>query len=493
MQKKTIKMLIVVPNRNDFSDMEDMLHRIKKWKFEVNWASDFNAAIREVNESNYGIILVDDHFGQRVVSNFLAELEKEACVTPVILLISNHERLNDFELVIVKTAGYLEKHTLNVNQLERSIQDAIALNEAAKQVRESETRLRGIFYGAAIGISLFSLEGQIVEPNPALSKITGFSSEELCTLYLKDLFGSIAGSQINELFSELIEGRRDLFQVEERFRHKAGKDIWIRMTVSQYEDHQLPVEFGVGLFEDITERKQAEEEAERTGKQLRELSRKILDAQENERKLVAQEIHDSIGGSLAAIKFALEEKLESMGQNPSPEVISLEKIISHVDQAISESRRISVNLRPSLLDDLGLLATISWFCREFGKLHPDLQVEQQLDVAEDEIPEMLKVVIYRVLQEAMNNVAKHSDAKRVRLHLVKQGHRIELSVTDDGCGFDPEEKFTETTTVGGFGLLGMRDRTMLCDGKFEIASERGKGTTVHISLPCDAESIGGPV
>ena len=105
---------------------------------------------------------------------------------------------------------------------------------------------------------------------------------------------------------------------------------------------------------------------------------------------------------------------------------------------------------------------------------------------------MLQVVINRVLQEAMNNVAKHSDAKRVRLHLDKQDNRIELSVADDGCGFDPEEKFTETTTVGGFGLQGMRDRTMLCDGKFEIASEKGKGTTVHISLPCDAETISGP-
>jgi signal transduction histidine kinase len=246
------------------------------------------------------------------------------------------------------------------------------------------------------------------------------------------------------------------------------------------------------LQNEIEEHRQTEIALRQSEEQLRELSRKILDAQENERKLVAQEIHDSIGGSLAAIKFALEEKLESMGQNPSPDGISLEKIISHVDEAISESRRISVNLRPSLLDDLGLLATLSWFCREFGKLYPDLEIEQQLDVAEDEIPEMLKVVIYRVLQEAMNNVAKHSDAKRVQLKLIKRRDRIELDVADNGRGFDPEEKFSETSTVGGFGLQSMRDRTMLCDGKFEIASKKGKGTTVHISLPCDAESVDGP-
>jgi signal transduction histidine kinase len=240
------------------------------------------------------------------------------------------------------------------------------------------------------------------------------------------------------------------------------------------------------LKNEIKEHRQTEIVLRQTEKQLRELSRKILDAQENERKLVAQEIHDSIGGSLAAIKFALEEKLESMGQNPSPEVISLEKIISQVDETIKESRRISAHLRPSLLDDLGLLATISWFCREFEKVHVDLQIEQQLEVEENDIPEVSKVVIYRVLQETMNNVAKHSDATQVRLHLKKIDNRIEFSVTDNGCGFDPEEKFNEPTMISGLGLAGMRDRTILCDGDFVINSKKGKGTNVRISLPCGA-------
>jgi len=244
------------------------------------------------------------------------------------------------------------------------------------------------------------------------------------------------------------------------------------------------------LKNEIKEHRQTEIVLRQTEKQLRELSRKILDAQENERKLIAQEIHDSIGGSLAAIKFALEEKLESMGQNPSPEVISLEKIISQVDETIKESRRISAHLRPSLLDDLGLLATISWFCREFEKLYPDLSIEQKLDVTEGQIPEILKVVVYRVLQEAMNNVTKHSDATQVCVHLRKIDNRIEFSVADNGCGFDPDEKFTESTVNSGIGLSSMRDRTMLCDGNLEIDSKKSKGTTVRISLPCDDESVG---
>ncbi|MEJ2285811.1 MAG: response regulator [Desulfobacterales bacterium] len=242
------------------------------------------------------------------------------------------------------------------------------------------------------------------------------------------------------------------------------------------------------LENEIAEHRQTEVALRKSQVQLRELSRTILDAQENERKLVAQEIHDSIGGSLAAIKFALEEKLESMGQNPQSEVISLEKIVSYVDTTIKETRRISAHLRPSLLDDIGLLATISWFCREFEKLHPEMQIDQQLNVAEHAVPEMLKVVVYRVLQEALNNVGKHSEATRVWLQLDKGDNRLKLTVTDNGRGFDPAEKFSDSTVAAGFGLSGMRDRTTLCDGDFEIISEKGKGTTVHISLPCDAES-----
>ena len=239
------------------------------------------------------------------------------------------------------------------------------------------------------------------------------------------------------------------------------------------------------LENEIEEHRETEAELRRSQEQLRKLSRTILDSQENERKLVAQEIHDSISGSLAAIKFALEEKLDSMGQNPSPDVISLEKIVSQVDATIKECRRVSAHLRPSLLDELGLLPILNWHCREFENLHSGLHIEQQLDAAEDDIPEKLKVVIYRVLQEAMNNIVKHSGATRVSLLLEKQDQRIEFTVADNGRGFDPEKKFAESTITGGFGISGMRDRTLLCDGKFELTSEKGKGTKVHISLPCD--------
>lgn len=326
---------------------------------------------------------------------------------------------------------------------------------------------------------------------PPFVMLTGAGSESLVVKALQAGFYDYVVKDAQMGYLNLLPAvlRRSL----QRHAHdRSRRNVKSAKDELEYKVRERTAELAMtirALENEIEDHRQTEAALRRSREQLRELSRKILDAQENERKLVAQEIHDSISGSLAAIKFALEEKLDSMGQNPVPEVISLEKIISQVDETIKESRRISAHLRPSLLDDIGLLATISWFCNEFEKLHPEIQFEQQLNVAENEIPEMLKVVVYRVLQEALNNVAKHSDATRVHLKLDKHDNRIEFSVVDNGCGFGPEEKFSESSVFSGLGLAGMRDRTILCGGRFEIISEKGKGTTVHVSLPCDAESI----
>jgi signal transduction histidine kinase len=142
-----------------------------------------------------------------------------------------------------------------------------------------------------------------------------------------------------------------------------------------------------------------------------------------------------------------------------------------------------------MLDDLGLMATIRWFCREFEKIHPDVQIDQQLAIEEDMTSESLKTVIYRVLQEALNNVVKHSNADSVRLSLAAHGDQIELTVEDDGCGFEVDAVLSSDDPLIGYGLCGMYDRANICGGACEISSSIGKGTTVRMSLPYGEESI----
>jgi len=485
MQKKIINTLMVMTNRDDMSKIQDLLHLIQKWKFEVQWETDCEAVGGLAAEGNYDIVLVDDQYGQRSLEVLFARLDRGIHVTPIILLITNHEHLKSLENLIAKSAGYLEKAAYTADDLYHSIQYAIALKSATEQLRKSQTRLRSIFYGAALGIALLESDGQIAETNPGLSKISGYSDEQLCTFYLKDIFDQASAGKVETLYSELIGGRRGFFQIEARINHKSGGSLWVRLTASIYVENSTQVKFAVALFEDVTERRQAKDALRRSEERLRELSRKTLDAQENERKFLAQEIHDSIGGSLAAIKFGLEEKLENMPGSPPQDGISLEKIITMVQETIRETRRISAHLRPSMLDDLGLFPTIDWLCREFEKLYPEIRIQRKLEIQENDIAESLKVVIYRILQEAMNNVAKHSEAEVVKLSLVGAGNNVELSIVDNGRGFNLEETISKSDPMSGFGLTGMIDRAEICGGKLDIASQKGQGTSIHLTLSND--------
>ena len=234
----------------------------------------------------------------------------------------------------------------------------------------------------------------------------------------------------------------------------------------------------------ILERRKMEESLEQSEKELRLLSSQLLTAQEKERKRIAGEIHDGIGQSLTAIKFGVENALKQMDEGTAgTRAEPLEAVIPLTQEAIKEVRRIQTDLRPSLLDDLGILATISWFCREFQTIYSSIRIEKQITIQEDEVPELLKTVIYRVLQEAMNNVAKHSKTNLVGLYLRKTDGQIELVIEDNGRGFDVENTLSLENTKRGLGLSSMKERTELSRGAFSIESTKGNGTTVKAMWP----------
>jgi len=235
-----------------------------------------------------------------------------------------------------------------------------------------------------------------------------------------------------------------------------------------------------------TQRKQIEEALQRSEAELRRLSSQLLKAQEDERKRIARELHDGIGQSLSAIKFKVETALNEMGQeNPGQVVKSLEAVVPVVQEAVEDIRRISGNLRPPILDDLGILATISWLCREVETIYSGIHIEKQMDIEEHDMPDSLKIVIYRVLQESFNNIAKHSHATLVHLSLKGADGKIELAIDDNGVGFDVEQVLSGGQSKRGIGLASMKERTELSGGSFAVDSQRGAGSTVRASWPCD--------
>jgi len=235
------------------------------------------------------------------------------------------------------------------------------------------------------------------------------------------------------------------------------------------------------LEKDIAERKRTEEQLKESERKLRYLSTELMTAQEKERKRIAGELHDSIAASLSAIKLGIENILSQMEQDERCQ--RLRDVISRVQQVNEETRRIMSDLRPSMLDDLGIVPAINWFCREFQKIYSSVSIQKKIDVEENEVPDFLRTPIFRICQEALNNVAKHSKATLVNLSLQKSDKRIELSIEDNGKGFNSEENSGAEHSRKGLGLVSMKERAEFSGGFFNIESTRGKGTVICVWWP----------
>jgi signal transduction histidine kinase len=238
------------------------------------------------------------------------------------------------------------------------------------------------------------------------------------------------------------------------------------------------------LKREIVEREHIEAKLRRSENEMRLLSMQLLTAQEMERKRIASELHDGIGQSLTAIKFSMENAISLWAPKKDDRDLKLiRSVIPKMQGAIDEVRRISMDLRPSTLDDLGILPTLAWFCREFRTIYNHVQLDTHIDIAEDQVPEPLKTVIYRIVQEAMNNVAKHAKAQRAQIGLRNADSIIELIVQDDGGGFDMDSLTKRSGLDKGSGLGSMRERAESSGGTFEIMSDRKVGTTIQVSWP----------
>jgi PAS domain S-box-containing protein len=219
--------------------------------------------------------------------------------------------------------------------------------------------------------------------------------------------------------------------------------------------------------------------------ELQRVSSQLLEVQENERKRISRELHDSIGQSLAAVKFGIENALDKVRQGTTKvQVEPLEALIPVVQQASEEVRKIHTDLRPSLLDDLGILSTISWFCREFETVYSGIRIDKQISIEEEDVSEPLKIVVFRILQEALNNVAKHSNANVVRVALRRTDDQIDFVIEDNGQGFEDEGGRSVKVANGGFGITSMRERVEISGGSFSIEPSKGLGTTVRASWQC---------
>jgi PAS domain S-box-containing protein len=355
------------------------------------------------------------------------------------------------------------------------------MTQDLKKTTVSKDYVDKIIQSMADTLIVISHEATIKMVNQAALDLLGYQENELLGKPASVVFeeSSFKISPIEDLLNKGF-----IHNAQKFYLKKDGCKVPVLFSGSIMRDDNGKVQGIVCVAQDITERKRAEDMLRESERQLHLLSSQILATQEKERKRVAQQLHDSIGQSLTGIKYCVENTLNTMKRGRNVLVKkSLESVVPMIQNAIEEVQKIAMDLRPRMLEELDITATISWFCRQFQKIYSGIRVEKQIEIEDQRLPDSLKTVIFRILQEAFNNIARHSKADLVRLSLVKKDASIELVIKDNGLGFDVEDGFRIESSGRGFGLASMKERAELLGGSFAIRSEKGKGTMIWTLWP----------
>jgi two-component system sensor histidine kinase UhpB len=216
---------------------------------------------------------------------------------------------------------------------------------------------------------------------------------------------------------------------------------------------------------------------------MRRLARQMVSAQEEERRYISQELHDELGQALTGIAFDLAAIEEELGPELAPAIknrlAAARSLADQVDESVSE---IALDLRPYMLDDLGLLPTLRWYTNRYTK-RLEIEVEMEAIGLEERLPPQVETALYRAVQEALTNVAKHAQANGVRIRLERKEAAVVAFIEDDGQGFDVEKIAGPRAPERGAGLLGMQERVTILGGSFHIQSHPGQGTRLTIEIP----------
>ncbi|MBK8637462.1 MAG: PAS domain S-box protein [Chromatiaceae bacterium] len=335
----------------------------------------------------------------------------------------------------------------------------------------AQVREEALVENSPTGI-LMMRQGRLCLVNPRLAEILGSSRDEV--------LGTEALTLIHPEDRERVAhalrgaGPSPIPEIECRLLTRSGLPRWVVLRHAPIQSRGETLT--LVTLQDLTERKRLEEE-------LRDLSARLLRAQEEERRRVARDLHDGPCQTLTAVRLSLEAWLL---QQPAIERRSsmppLGQWVPTLREVADELRRIATDLRPAMLDDLGLLATLRWFLGRFAKLHPGLRVRHHLAVPEADIPPALKTPIFRILQEACANAARHSQGQLVRVNLRLDAGWLRLRISDDGLGASAHPGWMADRGPG-LGLGSMRERAALSGGELRIRARGGAGTRVEASWP----------
>ena len=384
------------------------------------------------------------------------------------------ETLAESAASAIRNAQLFEQTQHHVAELEERMAERKRIEVA---LRESEERYRELFENARDAIYVHDLEGNYTSVNRATETLTGYKREEL----------------VGRNFAEFVP-EEQLGYLRESFCAKVAKqgETTYEVDVLAKDGRRVPVEVrSQAIYEngvmvgvqntarDITERKLAQEGLEM-------FSRQLIEAQEDERRRIARELHDQVGQILTAVKMNLHT-VQQVSQ--ASEVCHIKDNIEAVDEALRLVRDLSVELRPPVLDDFGLVTALHWYVDRYTK-RTGLEVDVVMDISDEDerFSREVETTCFRIAQEALTNIVRHAQADQALLQLAKVGGVLRLSVKDNGIGFDMES-LRKRAPRATLGLISMQERAHVAGGTIEIDSAISRGTEVRLMLPLQPRSV----
>jgi PAS domain S-box-containing protein len=352
-----------------------------------------------------------------------------------------------------------------------TLEDITERKKAEQALRESESNYRNLFESALDAIWVFELKGNIQAANESAARLTGYSVKELDQSNIKLFLNETSLSQFQQIQAQLLEGHTLNNSYEQKIVRKDGSTAICMVTTNQITLHGHAVAFQT-IARDVTEEKRY---YENQNYYLKEITR----AQEEERKRIARELHDSTAQNLIALMHQIENMLDDKATLPMSQAKKLWVLYERIRDILQEVRRFSRDLRPSILDDLGLLPALEWLSEEL-KLNFGIDTKLIIIGEERRLIAEAELLFFRIVQESLMNIVKHAHANRAEVKVEFTGQKILIVITDNGIGFSPPENVGSLLQSGKLGLAGMEERVQLLGGKLKISSEANKGTTVQV-------------
>ncbi len=348
-------------------------------------------------------------------------------------------------------------------------------------LRESEDRFRLLAETMNEGYGITDRHGVLVFVNDGLARMLGCSPSDMIGHALLDFVDRAERDSIAARFALCAQGDRLGCDATLRSGQRCAQ---VRLTLRRIAPEAAGAAGVCVIVDDVSARTGLARALDASRENLRSLSLQMLTTEETERKRIAADLHDGLGQSFSALKFGIEYALSALSTHCVDEARdTLQSLLPKAHEALDEVRRMAMNLRPSTLDDLGLVATLSWLTRDFQAIYRPIAVETDVRVAEADVPDGLKVTIFRIVQEALNNVAKHSRASRVSVSLTVGNDLLLLAIVDNGVGFDPREVALRSNGERRHGYAGLRDRMEFSGGTLAIDAAPGAGVALRMSWP----------